>query len=171
MLRNWSSGTWSKACGRATVELDQMRTRFLYRSPLTHSTSGVTQEPLRGSFIWLCGAPEMPVSTENSGSMQKSSDLSVRPWCRGHSRIHLGASFMARWSVLQSRGIGTRGQEIAAAGGEAIFNVAVGKQVEATVTRSFGPRAARLQQRWYRRPSGQRSRMHRSLRHRVPLPR
>src|ERR1700737_1625250 len=34
MLRNWSSGTWSKASGRATVELDQMRTRFLYRSRL-----------------------------------------------------------------------------------------------------------------------------------------
>ena len=53
-----------------------MRTRFLYRSPLTHSTAGVTQEPPQGSCIWLFGAPEIPVSTENSESKQKSSDLS-----------------------------------------------------------------------------------------------
>jgi hypothetical protein len=33
------------------------------------------QEPLQGSFIWLCGAPEIPVSTENSESMQKFNDL------------------------------------------------------------------------------------------------
>jgi hypothetical protein len=43
---------------------------------LTHSTSGVTQEPPQGSFIWLFGAPEIPDSNENSESMQKSSDLS-----------------------------------------------------------------------------------------------
>jgi hypothetical protein len=48
---------------------------------LTHSTSGVTQEPPQGSFIWLFGAPEIPVSNENSESMQKSSDLS----CPGRS--------------------------------------------------------------------------------------
>jgi hypothetical protein len=45
-------------------------------SSLTHSTAGVTQEPPQGSCIWLFGAPEIPVSTENSESMQKSSDLS-----------------------------------------------------------------------------------------------
>ena len=98
MLRNWSSGTWSKASGKATVELDQMRIRFLYRSPLTHLTSGVTQEPLQGSFIWLCGAPEIPIPTENSESMQKFSDLSCpavvsRAWSR-------------RWPDSSSPGIG-----------------------------------------------------------------
>jgi hypothetical protein len=96
MLRNWSSGTWSKASGRATVELDQMRTRFLYRISFAHSTSGVTQEPPQGSFIWLFGAPEIRVSTENSESMQKSSDLSclavVSQACAHSSR----AAFMAR---------------------------------------------------------------------------
>jgi hypothetical protein len=96
MLRNWSSGTWSKASGRATVELDQMRTRFLYRISLAHCTSGVTQEPPQGSFIWLFGAPEIRVSTENSESMQKSSDLSclavVLQACAHSSR----AAFMAR---------------------------------------------------------------------------
>jgi hypothetical protein len=49
-----------------------MRSRFLCRSPLSHSTSGVMQEPPQGSFIWLFGAPEIPVSTENSESVQKS---------------------------------------------------------------------------------------------------
>jgi hypothetical protein len=92
MLRNWSSGTWSKASGRATVELDQMRTRFLYRCPLTHSTSGVTQEPLQGSFIWLCGAPEIPISTENSESMQKFSDLSC-PAVVSRAWSHLSRRF------------------------------------------------------------------------------
>jgi hypothetical protein len=96
MLRNWSSGTWSKASGRATVELDQMRTRFLYRSPLTHFTSGVTQEPPQGSCIWLFGAPEIPVSTENSESMQKSSDLSCpaivsRAWSHSSRRFFHGS--------------------------------------------------------------------------------
>ena len=75
---------------------------------LTHSTSGVTQEPPQGSFIWLFGAPGIPVSTENSESMQKSSDLScpavVSRACSHSSR----ASFMARWSVSRPRGIGAR---------------------------------------------------------------
>jgi hypothetical protein len=48
-----------------------MRTRFLYRISLAHSTSGVTQEPPQGSFIWLFGAPEIRVSTEKLGKHAK----------------------------------------------------------------------------------------------------
>src|SRR5438094_7340849 len=33
----WSSGEWSKARGRATIRLDQSRTRFLCRSPQLES--------------------------------------------------------------------------------------------------------------------------------------
>ena len=63
---------------------------------LTNCTSDLTQEPPQGSFIWLFGAPEIRVSTENSESMQKSSDLSclavVSQACAHSSR----AAFMAR---------------------------------------------------------------------------
>jgi len=55
---------------------------------LTNSTSDLTQEPPQGSFIWLFGAPEIPVSTENSESMQRSSDLYLEllSWLEGRFR-------------------------------------------------------------------------------------
>ncbi len=56
---SWSSGRWSKASGRTTVELDQIRTRFLYRSLPTHTTLGVMRKLPEGSSIWLCGGPKL----------------------------------------------------------------------------------------------------------------
>ena len=46
-LEGWSSGTRSKASGRAAVGLDQFGTRFLCRSRLTHTISSVMQSPWR----------------------------------------------------------------------------------------------------------------------------
>jgi hypothetical protein len=54
----WSSGTRSKASGRAAVELDQIRTRFLCRSRHSHTTSGVSQTPSQYYVIWFCKEQE-----------------------------------------------------------------------------------------------------------------
>jgi hypothetical protein len=49
----WSSETWSKASARATVGLDQIRTRFFYRIRLPDLTTNLTKI---ATGIWLCGA-------------------------------------------------------------------------------------------------------------------
>jgi len=57
----WSSGARSKASGRTAVWAGSIRTRFLCRSRLIHTTLGVMQKPAQGSSIWLCGELIVPV--------------------------------------------------------------------------------------------------------------
>ena len=52
---DWSSETWSKASERATVGLDQIRTRFFYRLRLVYSRSSLMRKPPQGFAIQLCG--------------------------------------------------------------------------------------------------------------------
>src|SRR6202030_4820656 len=52
---DWSSETWSKASERATVGLDQIRTRFFYRLRLVYIRSSLMRKPSYGFAIQLCG--------------------------------------------------------------------------------------------------------------------
>src|ERR1700730_6260452 len=55
---DWSSETWSKASERATVGLDQIRTRFFYRLRLIYNRSSLMRGPPQGFAIQLCGEPK-----------------------------------------------------------------------------------------------------------------
>src|ERR1700719_479587 len=52
---DWSSETWSKASERATVGLDQIRTRFFYRLRLVYIRSSLMRKPPHGFAIQLRG--------------------------------------------------------------------------------------------------------------------
>jgi hypothetical protein len=57
----WSSGTRSKASGRTAVWAGSIRTRFLCRSRLLHTTLHVRQKPPGALSIRLRGEPKVPV--------------------------------------------------------------------------------------------------------------